>query len=132
MNKTVIILRGVSGCGKSSFAELLNPDVICTADDFFMVDGEYKFNVSKLGTAHKVCQEKFEDALMEGKNKIVVANTNTSPKEFNFYKDMAEEYGYKVFVVVIENRHGNSDVHGVPEDTKEKQCQRILSSLSLI
>jgi hypothetical protein len=32
------------------------------------------------------------------------------------YFVMAKKYGYKVFSIVIENRHGGSNEHGVPED----------------
>jgi hypothetical protein len=32
------------------------------------------------------------------------------------YFDMAENFDYKVFSVIIENRHGGVNEHGVPED----------------
>ena len=50
--KTLIILRGVPGCGKSTVAEVLSNNgkyPVCTADDFFMKDGEYKWNPKQLG-----------------------------------------------------------------------------------
>lgn len=133
MKKTVIILRGVSGCGKSALASAIADEntVICCADDFFMVNGEYRFNANALGYAHKVCREKFESAVEAGVNRIIVANTNTTEKEFNVYKDFAELYDYMVFSVVIENRHGNKDVHGVPDAVREAQEQRIKNSLIL-
>jgi hypothetical protein len=48
--------------------------------------------------------------------KIVVSNTFTQEWEMEPYFEMAKKYGYKVFSIVIENRHGGSNEHGVPED----------------
>ena len=51
MDKVLIIVRGIPGCGKSTFAELLG-SAICTADDFHMKDGEYKWIQERVGLAH--------------------------------------------------------------------------------
>jgi hypothetical protein len=48
--------------------------------------------------------------------KIAVSNTFTQEWEMEPYFEMAKKYGYKVFSIVIENRHGGSNEHGVPED----------------
>lgn len=39
--------------------------------------------------------------------------------------------GYRVVSLVVENRHGNRDVHNVPDEVKGKQEQRIKNSLKL-
>ena len=48
----MIILRGVAGSGKSTLAQALaekyEDSVICSADDFFMLDGEWVFILVKL------------------------------------------------------------------------------------
>jgi hypothetical protein len=31
------------------------------------------------------------------------------------YYDLAKEYGYMVFSIIVENRHGGKNVHNVPE-----------------
>lgn len=127
------ILRGVSGSGKSTFASTLasNMDaVVCTADDFFYENGHYKFDADKLADAHEQCQQKFLDALKEKKN-VIVANTNTWEKEFSFYINEARRAKYRVFSLVVENRHGNKSVHNVPSKTLEKQKVRIKNSLNL-
>jgi hypothetical protein len=41
------------------------------------------------------------------------------------YMDMAKEFGYMVFTVVVENRHGGVNQHGVPEDKIEQMCNRF-------
>jgi ABC-type glutathione transport system ATPase component len=124
MDKHCIIFRGISGAGKSTLAELFG-GVVCCADDFFVKDGEYKFDPTLLKRAHEVCREKFEDAVKKGEPRISVSNTNTQSWEFEFYSNFAKENGYKVFSVIVENRHGNENVHGVPSEVLKKQKARF-------
>lgn len=135
--KTVLILRGVSGSGKTTFAETLsalNPDAvgICCADDFFTdAAGNYNFDPKLLGHAHRQCQERFEYLLENSDvSLIIVANTNTKPSDFAFYVNAAKGRAI-VTTIVLENRHGNSDVHGVPGEVKQNQLKNLLNTLSL-
>jgi phenolic acid decarboxylase len=49
-------------------------------------------------------------------SRIVVANTFTQEWEMDIYYEMAKRYNYRVHSVIIENRHGNENIHGVPKD----------------
>lgn len=133
--KTLIILRGVPGCGKSTVAEIISENgkyPVCTADDFFMKDGKYDWKPELIGAAHKWCQNKCEKALDDGIEKVIVANTSTKTKDVNIYSKMAKERGYMVVSLVVENRHGGTDVHNVPNDVKERMKNEIINSLTLI
>jgi hypothetical protein len=135
--KTVILLRAVSGAGKSTLAEIFNTKVgwltVCADDYFTDKNGVYNFDATKLGIAHMECQKKFMEALsdptVEG---IVVANTNTKESEFSFYEKAAKEADAQFFSLIVENRHGNVDVHGVPDATKQRQAENIKNSLLLL
>jgi len=129
--KNVIILRGVSGSGKSSFTELIaEPKIICTADDFFMVDGVYKFDQGKLWEAHKACRMKFLQALENPHvENIVVANTNCNPFDFQGYETHAKTAGARITHIIMENRHNHPSVHNVPTDVLERQEQTLLQNL---
>ena len=50
---------------------------------------------------------------------VVVSNTFTQEWEMEPYNKLAEKYGYKVFSVIVENRHDGVNTHGVPEDKLE-------------
>ena len=67
-----------------------------------------------------------------GTEKVVVSNTFTTEREMKPYLNLAEKYGYTVFTVIVENRHGNKDVHNVPEETRQKQAERLYKSIKLI
>ncbi len=130
----VIILRGVPGSGKSTFArKLANSEHICEADEFMVNnDGEYDFNPKRLGYCHDQCYEKFKRLLELGTPTVVVSNTNIKLKDIKPYVKLSESMGYKVTFVVIENRHGKSSIHDVPDDKRQQMAQNLLDSIKLI
>jgi predicted kinase len=133
MEKILYIVRGIPGSGKSTFAKTLGGKHFET-DNFFMVDGEYKFDVTKLKAAHEWCQNSVNTAMIlnittDLNNTIVVSNTFTQEWEMKPYFDMAETYGYRVFTLIVENRHGGVNQHGVPEDKLEIMKNRFETKL---
>ena len=124
MEKVLIILRGIPGCGKSTLADIISK-FVCTADDYHMVDGEYKWKLENLHASHVWCQHKAEGMMEKKSSPIVVANTSTTVKEMKTYNELAEAYGYTVFSVIVENRHGGVNSHGVPEEALEKMKNRF-------
>ena len=130
--KTCVLVRGISGAGKSTFVqECFGRFCNLEADMYFMKDGEYLFEPSKLRQAHSWCQSEAERQMKFGYD-IVVSNTFTTEWEMKPYLNLAEKYGYTVFTVVVEKRHGNKDVHNVPEETRQKQAERLSKSIKLI
>ena len=124
MNRDLILVRGVSGSGKTTFAELLGGPVFA-ADDYFMKNGKYEFDVNKLGQAHGQCQRRTQEAMETGLAKICVANTFTTEREMKEYFYLANKFGYRVFTVIVENRHGGQNVHNVPSEVLAKQKGRF-------
>lgn len=92
----------------------------------------YNWYAEGLGKAHKACQEKFDAALDEPFTEtIIVANVNAKPSDWKYYVDKATKAGLVVTFVVLENRHGNKDVHNVPIETLERQEKSIRENLKL-
>lgn len=96
------------------------------ADMFFMKNGEYNFDASKLKEAHEWCQKQ-TDAYMSpyGYNTVIVSNTFTQEWEMKPYYELAEKYDFVVFSLIVENRHGGVNEHGVPDETLEKMEKRF-------
>jgi predicted kinase len=121
----LFIVRGLPGSGKSTFAKTLGGQHY-EADMYFIdEEGNYNFDGSKIKDAHKWCKSFVETDMLLEYPKIVVSNTSTQEWEMKPYFDMAKEYGYTVFSVVVENRHGGKNTHGVPEDKIEQMCNRF-------
>jgi predicted kinase len=135
MEKVLYIVRGIPGSGKSTFAKrLVGEDfLVCEADKYFIdkETGEYNFDSTKIKDAHKFCQDTVEtymkDSLVNDQfyREIAVSNTFTQEWEMRPYFELAKNYGYKVFSVVVENRHGGTNQHGVPEEVLTKMCERF-------
>lgn len=125
--KELILVRGISGSGKSTVAELIIPrNEVCSADDYFINGkGEYKFDVTKLKEAHQYCQTKCRLKMATEAPIVVVANTFTREWEMKEYYDLAESFGYRVHSIIVENHHGSENVHGVPDETLQKQKDRF-------
>lgn len=120
----LVIIRGIPGSGKSTVAAKIAEMLGCKvweADQYFMKEGEYKFDPSKLGAAHKTCQLNVANDLICGGNSIV-ANTNTTMKEIKPYLEMAEKYNAEVRVVKCIGNWQN--VHGVPVQALERMLAR--------
>ena len=128
----LILLRGLPGSGKSTLAKIIlqlrgtdDPEVL-SADDFFEdKEGDYNFDPTKLREAHNYCQFRCSERMRQQKVKIVVANTFTQEWEMDEYFKMAERYNYRVHTVIVENRHGNENIHGVPEDKLQQMKNRF-------
>jgi len=131
---TVTILRGVSGSGKSTIANMLTQlgAVVVSADKYFIQPfGGYVFDPAKLKQAHEYCYDMLRMELLSG-NDVIVDNTNTTEKEIAKYLEFAQERGYKVTCLVVENRHGSDSIHDVPEEVRKKQAMRLAQSIKLI
>lgn len=125
---TLYLIRGLPGSGKSTLASRLTPfsgteySLAFEADDYFLNEnGEYNFDPSKLREAHEDCQERVENAMSRADPDdpsyiftIAVANTFSQQWEIDPYLELAEGYGYKVFIIECQNDFGS--VHGVPDD----------------
>ena len=135
MEKILYIVRGIPGSGKSTFAKMLVGEdfLVCEADKYFIdkETGEYNFDSTKIKEAHKFCQDTVEsymkDSLVNDQfyREIAVSNTFTQEWEMRPYFELAKNYGYKVFSVIVENRHGGTNQHGVPEEVLTKMCERF-------
>jgi predicted kinase len=56
---------------------------------------------------------------------IAVSNTFTQEWEMEPYLELAKTYGYKVFSIVVENRHGGVNQHEVPDEVLTKMRERF-------
>ena len=134
--KELYIVRGIPGSGKSTFAKsICKPWQHVETDMFFIKNGEYKFDVSKLKVAHQWCKNKVH-AMMRPtpwnllfNRTIVVSNTFTQEWEMKTFLVLARRFRYKVYTVIVENRHGGKNLHGVPEDKLQIMKDRFEISL---
>lgn len=138
----LVIMRGVSGSGKSTRAKEIakmtksagQSVYICSADDYFIdrSSGRYEFDAKKLGGAHSWCKTKAETAMDLGVDVVIIDNTNTKRWEFQAYIELAEAFGYNVEIEKVGQLdesnlkvYANRNKHGVSLDVIRKQAQRF-------
>jgi len=120
---SLILLRGLPGSGKSTFADCVIGGPVVSADDF-MVDElhNYQFNPARLPEVHQKCLEEAGTLLREY-GSVIVANTFSMRWEMEPYIDLAELVGARYFVVDLFNNGlstralAEANTHGVPEET---------------
>lgn len=120
------LIRGLPGSGKSTIAAALGVEVY-EADQYFMVDGVYRWDANRIGAAHQWCLSKTKETLCEGRS-VAVANTFTTVKELRPYFEIAKQLGIVPTVIKAENTFQN--VHGVPQETLERMRARWQNDLS--
>lgn len=96
----LILMRGVSGSGKSTLARKIAGEiegsVILSTDDYFMFEGRYVFDPSKLALYHEMNRERAMWAMRENTPCVIIDNTNTQKWEMVPYARLALENGYEI------------------------------------
>jgi len=131
--KTVYILAGINGSGKSTAAAKIikdHPKGVVVSADKYMVDakGKWLFDPTRLGLCHSLCQEAFHEALHENQETIVVDNTNLCHDHRWVYAQHALSKGYDVTILVFDTEIETAlkrNVHGVPRHTLENQKRKL-------
>ncbi|UUZ77437.1 hypothetical protein LP414_09555 [Polaromonas sp. P1(28)-13] len=87
------------------------------ADMFFVVNGQYRYDASRIRDAHRWCQLMTRQALAKGE-KVVVSNTFTQLREMEPYLTMTKN------IRVVEATGKWQNRHGVPGQMLERMAQR--------
>lgn len=125
----VFLLRGLPGCGKDHYIRnyclknSIAPKVFST-DSYFMKDGVYVFDQSKLGLFHNYCLNDFTNQMMKSSDEVVfVSNTNIRVFEIAPYYRIAEAFGHQVEIIhIVANPDDckKRNLHNVPPETIDK------------
>ena len=115
--KSLIILRGLSGSGKSFISKYLDAlakdkgltSVICSSNKYFIDSdtGVYKFEDSKISRAHSECMLTVIKAFNAKTQCIIIDNTHSKSWEFQNYIELAKLFRYTYRVLEINCRNIN-------------------------
>jgi NEDD4-binding protein 2 len=146
--KTVIILKGCAGAGKTTWIQRFIKTYqkifsavhgeyaqffVCSADKYFQrPDGTYSWNALELGKAHQWCYLQFVKALHYKCPYIFIDNTNTKYSDYEKYIETARSFDYDVKIKEIGNLdeeslqlYASRNSHQVPYTTIKKQAERL-------
>lgn len=141
---TLTVMRGVPGSGKSTLAKVLanvpgvDPAPVFSTDDLFMVDGEYRFDGSKLGAFHAANLRRASEAMEAGTPHVIIDNTMTQAWEAREYVKAALARGYRIQFVEPHTPWARDAVecarlntHGVPLPAIQGMLARWESDLTV-
>jgi predicted kinase len=133
-----IILRGVPGSGKSTWARQHYPDAsVFSADSYFMRGGEFRFDPSKLGAAHAASLRGFVEWTRSAPPGVrayevgIADNTNTTIAEVAPYAAVALAYGHDLEIITFlcdPEIAAERNIHGVPYRTIVSMDRRLRAS----
>ena len=112
----LIIIRGLTGSGKTYFAKTFNCFHV-EADMYFIADGEYKFVPERVRKAHAWCEEEVLRAVHRGLD-VVVSNTFIRVWEMQAYLDMPGE------ITVYKCLGDYGSIHKIPYEVIHKMRNR--------
>lgn len=118
--RTAYIMRGIPGSGKSTAARRLTgpAGALHSTDEYFVVDGVYRFDATRLPEYHARNLAAFKRSLQDGHEVVACDNTNVQLWHMEPYIAAATEHGYTV--TVIEMPHpdpataARRNLHGTP------------------
>lgn len=145
---TLVLTRGCPSSGKSTLTRQFyenhyaqrknNSCVVCSADDWHMVDGIYKWHPDKVKFAHTQCQELARTAAANCTELILIDNTSLTERECRPYLDIANDHGYIVWLIEAPNNDLPAEelfkrnVHGVPLATIERMITKFVPNHKIV
>lgn len=124
-SRTLYLIRGISGNGKSELAKALTPYNVA-ADEFpgLYIAGQYQIHHQK--ASHQWCFSRIEAWMRQGRRKIAVHNTFCEMKHVQEYLVLAQKYRYVVQVihaegVILASGEMAQNVHNVPTEIIQQQ-----------
>lgn len=120
--KTFVILRGVSGAGKTyesrniikelSSHSPISSFLIASTDDYFIdAEGKYTFEAHLLKRNHDLNFKRVVTAFSIDIQVVILDNTNIKTSHYRHYEKIAKVFGYEVKKLLI----GKLDVESVRE-----------------
>lgn len=122
----LIIVRGLPGSGKSTFAKTLMDTVVIESDMWWYRNPEleYQFDMELLNRAHRWCLQTAEAFLARG-DCVAVANTNLTFKDAKGYIAFAKALNCPITVYSMDSHYGS--IHNVPDEVMERMRNRMES-----
>lgn len=105
--KVFFIVRAISGSGKSTISLLISRGYgsgckIFSTDNYFIVNGKYSFDATKLHEYHNKTLSDVDNAMKDNVECIILDNTNLKAKDVKPYIEFAKTYGYSITVIEVD------------------------------
>ena len=134
MPATIILVRGLTGSGKTTLADLIIGDdenkISVSSDDFFTDEAGFTFDHTKVKESHEWCKNKTLEYIKDGYEVVVVHNVFSRKWECDPYLEMAKENDCTIHVINLydgglnDAELSNRNIHNVPSHVIQAQRKR--------
>lgn len=130
----ILVMQGLPGAGKSTFASMLPHYTIVGADrevEAYATAHAMTYDQARIrlgAEAHQRCLRKFAKLVMGDDVRVIVDNTNTTAAEVAPYVALAQAFGHEVRIVHVVNTAQQSEahnMHGVPTSVIERMAANL-------
>lgn len=143
--RVLVILRGLPGSGKSTLGQYIIKATIgygpythvLSTDDYFSINGTYKYDVAKLSDAHTWNQKRANQYLSQGISPIIIDNTNCEAWEMRPYAVCGVSNGYIIKILEPKNnwsfnpsKLAHMNCHGVGFNKIKKMMEKYQSNIT--
>jgi len=126
------LIRGLPGSGKSTIAEYiqknLNKDLngiaYCT-----IFSHDYR-GTKAFKESQSLIESEVDKCMATGIPNIIVHNVMSEGWEYETLIHMAEDYDYRIFSLVVEDRHGSDSVHTIPQQSLNRAEEKFKIQLN--
>jgi predicted kinase len=127
--KYLYIVRGPFGTGKTEFARTMCEHVI-SCWDYYAQYGENQWNEKLKPHADEYCRSQVKVLMVRGEQKIAVTNSFSKNEDLDYFYQLAQEHGYHVFCMAMDNRDLQEYKRDVPNDVVLKQILQLKNSMT--
>ncbi|WP_026973463.1 hypothetical protein [Aliagarivorans marinus] len=127
--KYLYIVRGPFGTGKTEFARTITSNVV-SCWDYYASHGENKWNEDLKPFADNYCHKQVDTFMQEGREVIAVTNSFSQNSDLDYYYELAEKQGYKVFSLVMDCRDHEEYKRDAPQSVVLKQILNLKNNLT--
>lgn len=124
----LVIMRGLPGSGKSTFARNLTDIIVIEADMWWYRNPQrdYQFDMTLLSRAHRWARQTVEAFLANGQG-VAIANTNLTFSEAKDYVGFAKALGCPITVYTMDRDVNYGSLHNVPKEVMERMYKKMES-----
>lgn len=122
-DKMLYIVRGLPGSGKSTLAQTMAAAMNAPhfEEDMWLYDnGVYSWTPVRMIKAVAACAWACFNEMHAARPSIVVSNVFEEERMLEPYKRYAEQFGYNVTYIIVENRRSGVNIHNVSDEALEQ------------